>query len=103
MIINAVQWSGEQLPTEAALRHILHVEGLEAARWSNAPGDRYAAHAHPYHKILYVVTGSIRFGLPDEGQSITLYPGDRLELPAGVLHDAVVGADGVVCLEAQRR
>ena len=28
--------------------------------------------------------------------------GDRLDLPAGTAHDAVVGADGVACLEAHR-
>ena len=27
-------------------------------------------------------------------------PGDRLDLPAGTRHDAVVGPDGVRCLEA---
>jgi hypothetical protein len=26
--------------------------------------------------------------------------GDRLDLPAGTAHDAVVGPDGVTCLEA---
>jgi hypothetical protein len=29
-----------------------------------------------------------------------LHPGDRLDLPAGVLHNAAVGRSGVVCLEA---
>lgn len=102
MIINVLQWPGEQLPTETALHNILHSEGLEPYRWSNAPGDRYGAHEHAYHKVIYVVQGSITFGIPNEGQHITLYPGDRLELPAGVRHDAVVGADGVVCLEAHK-
>lgn len=102
MIINVLQWPGEQLPTETALHNILHSEGLEAYRWANGPGDRYEAHDHPYHKVIYCVQGSITFGLPDEGQHVTMYPGDRLELPAGVRHDAVVGADGVVCLEAHK-
>lgn len=95
-----VPWSGEQLPTEAAIQHIFHSEGLSAQRWSNGPGDVYAAHSHTYNKVLYVISGSITFGLPDQGEHITIYPGDRLELPAGVRHDALVGAEGVVCLEA---
>jgi hypothetical protein len=33
---------------------------------------------------------------------VTLNAGDRLELPAGTLHDAIVGPRGVVCLEAHR-
>ena len=32
--------------------------------------------------------------------TIDLEVGDRLDLPAGTRHDAVVGRDGVTCLEA---
>ena len=34
------------------------------------------------------------------GITVELAPGDRLDLPAGTSHDAVVGPDGVTCLEA---
>lgn len=78
----------------------LRAEGLEAGRWSNGPGDRYAAHQHDYDKVLVVGSGSIRFGLPERGETAELGVGDRLELPAGTRHDAVVGPGGVVCLEA---
>jgi quercetin dioxygenase-like cupin family protein len=77
-------------------------EGLSPYSWSNAPHDVYAAHSHLYNKVIYVVQGSIQFGLPELGQSLTLKAGDRLDLPAGVVHDAVVGAQGVVCLEAHK-
>jgi quercetin dioxygenase-like cupin family protein len=52
--------------------------------------------------VLYVVSGSITFGVPEEGQHIALSAGDRFEVPAGIRHDAVVGAEGVVCMEAYR-
>lgn len=102
MLLNAIPWPGEQLPTETAIRNLLHAEHLEPYRWSNAPGEVYAAHAHAYNKVLYVVEGEITFALPEAGQQIVLQAGDRFELPAGVLHEAVVGAGGVVCLEAHR-
>jgi quercetin dioxygenase-like cupin family protein len=102
MIINALQWADTEPPTEAAIRRILQAEGLQCYRWANQPGDAYGAHAHSYHKVIYVVSGSIAFGLPHSSQSIGLYPGDRLDLPAGVVHDAVVGPEGVICLEAHR-
>ncbi len=102
MIINALQWTDREPPTEATIRRILQTEGLQPYRWSNGPGDVYGAHAHSYHKVIYVVSGSITFGLPNEGQQVRLGPGDRLELPPGVIHDAVVGPEGVVCLEAHR-
>lgn len=50
------------------------------------PGDVYQAHNHGYHKVIVVLTGSITFGLP-----------------AGVVHDAVVGPDGVTCFEDHRQ
>ena len=75
---------------------------MQPYRWSNAPGDVYGAHTHAYHKVIYVVQGAITFGLPDTGEQATLQAGDRLELPAGVAHDAMVGPQGVVCLEAHR-
>lgn len=96
------RWSEAQPPGEAAIRRILDTEGLQPYRWSNAPGDVYGAHTHSYHKVIYVVQGSITFGLPGTGGQATLHAGDRLELPAGVAHDAVVGPEGVVCLEAHR-
>lgn len=98
--VNVRRWEGDEIPTETTIRRILDAEGLQSYRWSNAPGDVYGAHTHPYHKVIYVVQGSITFGLPGKGRQITLNVGDRLELPAGTLHNAVVGPEGVVCLEA---
>ena len=77
----------------------LRDEGLDASPWSNGPGDRYGAHEHGYDKVIVVERGSIVFGLPDEARSIDLAEGDRLELPAGTRHDAVVGPRGVTCWE----
>jgi quercetin dioxygenase-like cupin family protein len=81
-----------------ALRGRLLDEGLAASAWSNGPGERYASHDHGYDKVIVVASGSIAFGL-DDG-SIQLGIGDRLELPAGTIHDATVGSTGVTCLEA---
>jgi quercetin dioxygenase-like cupin family protein len=78
----------------------LRDDGLDPTTWSNGPGDRYGAHEHGYDKVIAVAHGSIRFGLPDEGRSVELAEGDRLELPAGTRHDALVGPRGVTCLEA---
>ena len=60
----------------------LRAEGLDPGRWSNGPGDRYAAHDHGYDKVIVVERGSIRFGL-GSGAAVELAEGDRLELPAG--------------------
>ncbi len=75
-------------------------EGLAPGSWSNGPSDVYAAHAHGYDKVLVCAEGSIVFGLPGRAERITLRVGDRLNLPAGTEHDALVGPTGVTCLEA---
>lgn len=75
-------------------------QGLHPDGWGNGPGERYAAHQHAYDKVIAVERGSIRFGLPDSHDSIELDAGDRLDLPAGTIHDALIGPAGVACLEA---
>lgn len=84
------------------LWQIMADEGLSPYSWSNGPHDMYPVHTHGYNKVIYVVRGSITFGLPELGQSLTLKAGDRLDLPAGTVHDAVVGSQGVVCLEGHK-
>jgi hypothetical protein len=86
--------------TQAELVARLRSEGLDPGPWSNGPNDRYSPHDHGYDKVLVCAAGSIRFGLPDRGVTVDLEVGDRLDLPAGVRHDAFVGRDGVTCLES---
>lgn len=95
------RWTGPP-PDEETLRQIYANDGLRPHGWSNGPHDVYAVHHHPYEKVLRVVRGTIRFDLPQQGESIELRAGDELILPANVAHGAVVGPDGVVCLEAHR-
>lgn len=87
----------------ADLDERLRADGLAPGSWSNGPNDRYSAHDHGYDKVIVVTFGAIRFGLPDRDEFVDLAVGDRLDLPAGTRHDAVVGPDGVRCLEAHVR
>ena len=82
----------------SALRARLINEGLEPGAWSNGPGDRHAAHEHGYDKVIVVAAGSIQFGLDE--RPLDLSEGDRLELLAGTVHEALVGRSGVTCFEA---
>lgn len=98
--VKVTPWPGPGPATEAAIHRVLSLERLSAYSWSNGPHDRYAPHSHSYHKVIFVVSGSITFGLPELGREAHLSAGDRLDLPAGVRRDALVGPQGVVCLEA---
>ena len=75
-------------------------EGLEPRWWSNGPGDRYGRHEHPYFKVLYCLSGSIRFTTP--AGELELGPGARLEIPSRTPHAATVGPSGARCVEAAR-
>jgi quercetin dioxygenase-like cupin family protein len=99
---HVTRWPDSSTLNESTLRRLMADEGLSPYLWSNGPHDVYAAHTHSYDKVIYVVRGSITFGLPELGQRLTLQAGDRLDLPAGTVHDAVVGAQGVVCLEGHK-
>ena len=100
--LRVTPWTLDSTPSEAALRRLLAEEGLSAYAWSNAPYEVYAPHTHDYNKVIYVVRGSITFQLVELGVWHKLNPGDRLDLPAGIVHAAEVGAEGVLCLEAHR-
>ncbi len=89
------------MSSPSELRAKLEAEAERCYSWSNGPGDIYAAHTHPYTKILYCLEGAIDFVLPE--RVLHLAAGDRMELPAGTLHSARVGPDGCVCIEGRRR
>ncbi len=100
--MEVTRWQVETVPTDAELRGRMQAEGLSPHGWSNGPGDEYAVHSHSYVKVLYCVRGGIRFTLPDTNQQFDLGPGDRMVLPAGTRHGAIVGPAGVTCIEAPR-
>ena len=86
----------------ATIAERLRAEADHCYQWSNGPNYRYGVHSHPYRKILYVEEGSIIF-TPAGRPAIEMQPGDRLDLPAGTPHGAIVGGQGVVCWEGQAK
>jgi quercetin dioxygenase-like cupin family protein len=76
-------------------------EADDVYAWSNGPGVRYARHSHAYTKILYCTRGAVDFVLDD--RVVGLYAGQRMELPAGTAHSAVVGPEGCACIEGKAR
>ena len=94
-------WPHRERSTKGVLEGIFREEGLSPNWWSSGPGDRYGEHSHPYHKVLFCARGGIRFLCG--GEAINLESGDRLDIPPGVVHSAVVGPNGVTCVEAARQ
>lgn len=79
---------------------IMKSEGLRPYMWQNQANHRYAVRSHNYHKVLYVLEGTLEITLPDNNQRINLRRGDRIDLPAGVRHGVIVGRRGAQCVEA---
>jgi hypothetical protein len=90
-------------PSAQSLDQRLRHQGLEPHWWSDGPGDAYAPHEDPHHKVLYCHQGSITFLLPLTGEAVELRAGDRIDLPPGIRHGARVGPAGVCCVEGWRQ
>jgi len=90
------------MATSGDLMEKLRSEATGCYSWSNGPGDRYPAHSHGYEKVLYCAGGSITFVLEADGRRLLLRNGDRMVLPAGTVHSAVVGPQGCTCIEGRR-
>ena len=101
-IIHIQKWPHAELPTEDVLLKFFEEDGLAPFRWTASPGDVFHAQSLDHGRVIFVLEGSITFGFPIEAEPTTLRPGDRLDLPAGIPHNAAVGFNGVVCLEAYR-
>jgi quercetin dioxygenase-like cupin family protein len=84
----------------ATLEARLKAEGLEASAWSNVAGERFEERVNDFDRVVVVVEGSITYGLSGYGVGYLLTAGERLDLPANVAHNALVGPKGVTCLEA---
>ena len=93
---------GDDEPGVAAAERRLRTLGVTPYSWSNASGDRYAAHDHPYTKLLVCAEGSITFLVGGEETPVELTAGQGFELPPGTRHAAVVGPAGCTCLEGHR-
>jgi quercetin dioxygenase-like cupin family protein len=98
-MVKIKHWESKAPITEEAIRKIFESESLKPTKWSDLPGEKYTPHSHPYLKIIYVVEGSMIFVFTDKNESFKVKAGDRLEVLPGVIHHAMVGPDGITCLE----
>jgi mannose-6-phosphate isomerase-like protein (cupin superfamily) len=101
--VRVIRWTGGQHPTISIISRMMQKEGLRPYVWENTPNYRYAPRTHGYNKVLYVVDGVLEVSFPDNNQRVKLRAGDRLEIPSGVRHSAIVGMNGARCVEAALR
>lgn len=101
MRLERIAWTGAAPPDEPTARARLAVDGFEAWCWTDRPGATYAPHSHEEDESLWVLAGEITFVVA--GERHRLGPGDRLQLPAGTVHEAEAGPEGATYLIGERR
>jgi len=95
-------WEERGRPEEQVLRARLAVEGYQVVGWSNEPAQGYPPHAHVYPELLWLLRGSLTVILPVERRLLELEPGDRIEIPIGLVHGTMAGPEGASYLLATR-
>ena len=101
MRLERIAWAEGGSPDAELLRERLAADGFEAWSWTDVPGATYAPHEHPHDESLWVIEGEITFVV--DGARLRLGPGDRLQRPAGTVHEAEAGPRGATYLVGERR
>jgi len=87
---------------EERIRTQLAGEGYLMVRWQCEPATGYPPHAHIYPETMVLLRGNLALILPDEGRMLDITPGDRVEIPRGLSHGTMAGAEGAVYLVGTR-
>lgn len=100
--LRLARWEPEDGPlTEKRVMGLMEREGFEVAVYAYRPGTAFPEHAHGQDKCDAVIEGVLRVTVGE--RAFDLQAGDRLYLPAGTRHAAVVvGRRTVVSLDGTR-
>lgn len=66
------------------LRRRLEAEGMRTAWYSETPGVVFPEHSHDFDESRWVLVGYLN--IEAAGESLSLGPGDRIDLPAHTRH-----------------
>ncbi len=85
--IEVKRWDKSDPPTLKEMREELLDEGFQGIHtFRDAPGTTYTDHQHDYIEVRWVLKGEVTFGVGDHDYH--LKPGDRLDMPAHLVHNA---------------
>ncbi len=69
------------------IRETLQKEGFfNIFTWQDGPNTSYPLHRHPHYEVRWVVDGILE--ITQNGKTIRLEPGDRMETEPNILHSA---------------
>lgn len=88
------------MQTKESQTEIFKNEGFaHVYEWTDVPGFEYAKHAHLGRVAYYILAGSLNVIFHDTVRE--LMPGDRFDVPVGILHEAIIGKEGATYLVAE--
>ena len=87
------RWDGAEPPTALELEQRLRAEGLRPCRFVDPPGKVYPPHRHQAREVRWLLCGKLRIRFEGDEGTVVLGPGDRIDLPAGLLHAVEVFGD----------
>jgi quercetin dioxygenase-like cupin family protein len=97
MNVRKYRWSKHYESAEEELTNLLAARNIEAERWTANEMEVLDSRVFAEDHQLWCAEGSIIFTI--EGQRVSIQPGDTLEIPANMPHDAIAGISGCVCYE----
>ncbi|SFP38403.1 cupin domain-containing protein [Hydrogenimonas thermophila] len=77
---------------EKKIKEILEKEGyFNIFKWCDSEGTKYPEHTHPHYEVRWILSGHLQ--IIENGKTIDLFPGDRMESVANTPHSAYVPKD----------
>lgn len=101
MNLRKYRWSRDYESAEEELIGFFKRRNLTPERWHAEERQTFELQTVDYDRQLWCAEGSIIFTV--DGKTISLQPGDALDLPANTPHNAVAGIAGTVCYEVRPR
>lgn len=85
-------WKSKPVAWNEYLKKVLETEGYPIVYdWYDEPNTKYENHKHQGKVSFFVIEGSVVFS---GGINKTVLKGERIDVPVGVEHSAVVGSKG---------
>ncbi|MDZ7744176.1 MAG: hypothetical protein U5K77_00225 [Candidatus Saccharibacteria bacterium] len=91
------RWSRAYESAEEELELFLEKHNIQADRWTAEPGEAIPGEASKQDKRLWCAEGTVIYAV--NGQDISLQPGDTLDIPAQMYHEAQTGLGGCICYQ----
>ncbi|GFO43242.1 cupin domain protein [Plakobranchus ocellatus] len=101
--INIIKWDSnvDGKLNDTNMEKKLECMGYRSTKYEFPPGMDFPNHTHNMTKMDAITTG--KFFVSMHGQELVMEPGDIVEVPKGVVHNAhVIGSESVTFFDSTR-